>query len=185
MNAEKKQDYCVEAHNQIIGWTENCDTKASIVLAFIGVLVSVVFTSEYILGTIGTQINNIITYWRDGTGTFSILSTMMFISLLGFVTFMSLCCYYSILSLKANTKCTDDSIIFFGKIAQNTKEDYLEKVNKMTDEEFESDKLSQIHNCAVICDNKFKNYNKSMKYLSFGLLCFICFILFTMILKAI
>lgn len=185
MNTEKKKDYYVEAHNQIIGWTENCDTKASIVLAFIGVLVSVVFTSEFILDTIRGQIHNIITYWRDGSGTFSILSTMMFVSLLGFVTFMSLGCYYSILSLKANIKCADESIIFFGRIALNTKEDYIEKVNKMTEEEFETDKLSQIHNCAVICDNKFKNYNKSMKYLSFGLLCFICFILFTIILKAI
>ena len=185
MNTEKKKDYYVEAHNQIIGWTENCDTKASVILAFIGVLVSVVFTSEYILGAIETQIKNIITYWHDGIGNFSILSTMMFISLFGFVAFMCLCCYYSILSLKANIRCADDSIIFFAKIALNTKEDYLEKVNKMTDEEFESDKLSQIHNCAVICDNKFKNYNKSIKYLSFGLLCFICFILFTIILKAI
>ena len=185
MNTEQKNNYSIEVHNQIIGWTENCDTKASIVLAFIGVLVSVVFTSEFILGTIGAQINNIITYWRDGSGSFSILSTMMFVSLLGFVTFMSLCCYYSILSLKANIKCADDSIIFFGKIALNTKEEYIEKVNKMAEEEFETDKLSQIHNCATICDNKFKNYNKSMKYLSFGLLCFICFILFTIILKAI
>ena len=185
MNAENKKGYCVEAHNQIIGWTENCDTKASIILAFIGVLTSIVFTSEFILDTIGTQINNIITYWRDSSGTFSILSTMMFVSLIGFVIFMSLCCYYSISSLKANTKCADDSIIFFGRIALNSKEDYIEKVNKMTDEDFESDKLSQIHNCAIICQNKFRNYNNSIKYLSSGLMCFICFILFAILLKAI
>ena len=52
MDTTHKKDYCTEIHNQIIGWTGNCDTKASIVLAFIGVLVSITFTSEYLLGTI-------------------------------------------------------------------------------------------------------------------------------------
>ena len=186
MDNMQKKEYSTETHNQIIGWTSNCDTKASIILAFIGILVSIAFTSEYLLGAIETQFNNIITYWRVGFGSFSFLSTMMFISLIGFVSFMGLCCYHAIKSLKANIKCDGDSIIFFGKIAEyKTKEDYIEHVNNITDEDLEKDKLSQIHNCAIICNNKFKHYNKSIKHLLIGLLFFVCFILFTIILNAI
>lgn len=186
MKTEQKKNYSIEVHNQIIGWTGNCDTKASIVLAFIGVLVSIAFTSEYLLDAIETQFNNIITYWRVGSGSFSFLSTMMFISLIGFVSSMGLCCYHAIKSLKANIKCDGDSIIFFGKIAEHkTKEDYIEHVNNITEEDFEKDKLSQIHNCAIICNNKFKHYNKSIKHLSIGLMFFVCFIVFVIILEAV
>lgn len=184
MDTTHKKDYCTEIHNQIIGWTGNCDTKASIVLAFIGVLVSITFTSEYLLGTIEKQIRNIIIYWRDNCGYFSISSTLMFVSLIGFTLFMSLCCYYAISSLRANVICPDDSIIFFGKIANLSKEEYIDKVRGVTDEEIEYDKLSQIHTCAKICNDKFVFYNQSIKYLCIGLLLFVCFVLFSIILKA-
>lgn len=185
MNITQKNEYCTETHNQIIGWTSNCDTKASIVLAFIGVLVSIAFTSEYLLSAIETQVSNIIIYWRDGIGTFCIPSTMMFVSLIGFVLFMGLCCYNAISTLNANTKCKSNSIIFFGKIARKSEDEYIEQVNNTTDKEYESDKLSQIYTCAKICAKKFENYKKSIVHLSIGLLFFVCFIISVIMLKAI
>ena len=178
-----KKDYCTELHNQIIGWTSNCDTKASIVLAFIGILVSITFTSEYLLVGVQTEIENIINYWKNGIGGFSLLSTFMFLSLFGFVISTLLCCYYVISSLKANLECPNDSIIFFRKIAELSKEDYIERVNSITDDEFEQDKLSQIHICAKICEEKFDFYNKSIKHLKWGLMLIVCFVLFTILLK--
>ncbi len=179
----EKKDYCTELHNQIIGWTSNCDTKASIVLAFIGILVSITFTSEYLLVGVQTEIENIINYWKNGIGGFSLLSTFMFLSLFGFVISTLLCCYYVISSLKANLECPNDSIIFFRKIAELSKEKYIERVNSLSEEEFDQDKLSQIHICAKICDEKFKFYNKSTKYLKWGLLLFVCLVFFVVLLK--
>lgn len=179
----EKKDYCTELHNQIIGWTSNCDTKASIVLAFIGILVSITFTSEYLLVGVQTEIENIINYWKNGIGGFSLLSTFMFLSLFGFVISTLLCCYYVISSLKANLECPNDSIIFFRKIAELSKEKYIERVNSISEEEFDQDKLSQIHICAKICDEKFKFYNKSTKYLKWGLLLFVCLVFFVVLLK--
>lgn len=179
----EKKDYCTELHNQIIGWTSNCDTKASIVLAFIGILVSITFTSEYLLVGVQTEIENIINYWKNGIGGFSLLSTFMFLSLFGFVISTLLCCYYVISSLKANLECPNDSIIFFRKIAELSKEDYIERVNSITDDEFEQDKLSQIHICAKICEEKFDFYNKSIKHLKWGLLLFVCLVFFVVLLK--
>jgi len=183
MNNEQKEKFSIEVHNQIIGWTSNCDTKASIILAFVGVLVSIAFTSDYILSGIETEIKNISLYWNDKVGSFSFLSTLMFLSLVVFVVLMALCCYFAISSLKADIKCPNNSIIFFGKIAELSKEIYIEKVNSITEEEFERDKLIQIHTCATICNNKFKSYNKSIQYLKWGLLLFICFVFFVILLK--
>lgn len=183
MNDEQKEKFSVEVHNQIIGWTENCDTKASIVLAFIGVLVSITFTSEYLLEGIQTEIGNIINYWKDGIGGFSLLSTLMFLSLFGFVIFMFFCFLFAISSLRANVKCPEDSIIFFGKIAELPKDKYIKKVKSITEEEFEKDKLIQIHTCATICNNKFKSYNNSIQCLKWGLSLFVCFVFFVILLK--
>ena len=40
-----KEDLGKEIHNQVIGWTGNCDTKASIMIAFIGIFASILFTN--------------------------------------------------------------------------------------------------------------------------------------------
>lgn len=183
MDIKRKNVYSTEVHNQIIGWTSNCDTKASIILAFIGILVSISFTSEYLLDGVHTEIDNIINYWKHGIGGFGLLSTLMFISLFGFVISMLLCCYYAITSLKANLKCHHDSIIFFGKIAELSEEKYIERLNNITEEEFEQDKLYQIHICAKICNEKFKFYNKSIRCLNWGLSLFVCFVVFVVLLK--
>ena len=171
-------------HNQIINWTGNCDTKASIVVAFIGVIVSIAFSSDYLLNVIEEQIHNIIVYWQYNIGYFSLLSTLMFISLIGFVSCIGTSCWYAMSSLKAKIKCPTESIIFFGKIAEYSREDYIAKVNSMNDEGYESDKLAQIHICAKICHKKFRLYNKSLIWLLIGLLCFICYVLLTVILNA-
>lgn len=185
MKAQNRKDYSIETHNQIIGWTSNCDTKASIVLAFIGVLVSITFTSDYLLKSIETQVNNIIVYWRVGTGTFSISATLLFASLICFIILIGLSFFHAISSLKANTKCDNDSIIFFGKIANcTTKEEYIEKVNNITDKDLETDKLSQIFTCATICNKKFELYNKSVMFLYMGLFLFVCFVFFAIISKS-
>ncbi len=184
MNTIQIREYSTETHNQIIGWTGNCDTKASIILAFIGVLVSIAFTSEYLLSGIEIEIKNIILYWIDNVGSFCFLSTLMFLSLIGFIVYIALCCYYAITSLKANVNCPNNSIIFFGKIAELSIDDYTGKVKSITDEEFEYDKLIQIHTCAMICNDKFKSYNKSIKYLCMGLLLFVCFVFFIIILNS-
>ena len=181
---KEKNDYYTEVHNQIIGWTNNCDTKASIVLAFVGVLVSIAFANDYILDTISVQVENIIKFWSEDIGEFSVISMIMFISLGAVLAFMGVCFYYAINTLTANINCTDDSIIFFGKIAKLSKETYVDKVTKITDDEYQQDRLSQIYNCATICNAKFKYYNKSIGALLKGLLSFVAFIVCVIILNA-
>lgn len=184
MDTNEKKDYLMEVHNQIIGWTNNCDTKASIVLAVVGVLVSIAFANDYILDTISVQMKNIIKFWSDGIGGFCVVSMIMFLSLGGVFIFIGICFYNAIKALRANINCLDDSVIFFGKIARLSKDAYFDKVKNITEEEYQQDKLSQIYNCATICNAKFKYYNKSIGALLKGLLSFVAFIVCVIILNA-
>lgn len=180
-----KTDEMNEVHNQIIGWTNNCDTKSSIVLAFIGVLVSIAFTSDYILQTIESQIENIICYWSYGIGSFSMTATFMFLFLLCFIVLIGISSAYSIAALTANVKCIDNSIIFFGKIATKTKEEYITMAKNISDEVYEKDKLTQIYNCSQICNDKFNYYNHSILYLKYSLGSFVGFVFCIIMLNAI
>lgn len=176
MKNKDRLEFENEVHNQIIGWTNNCDTKSSIILAFVGVLVSIVFTSEYILNTIIKQIDNIVVYWCKGIGEFSFWATIMFVFLVAFVVLIGFSFIYSIKALKANIKCLDDSIIFFAKIASKTKDEYIDQVKYSTDEEIETDKLTQVYNCSQICNTKFYNYNRSVTYMKISLFVLLGFI---------
>lgn len=184
MDKKQKQEYCTSVHDQIISWTENCDTKASIMLAFIGVVATIVFSSDYLLETIESQVKNIITYWYDGIGYFSILSTLMFISLLGFISMIGVSCYFIISVLTPRLNGPGGSIIFFKGIAETGEEDYISKVNHTSDEGLDVDKLTQIYTCAKICDEKFSAYRKSIKYLWISLICLIVFVLTVILLNA-
>lgn len=184
MNMKKREEYCNDVHSQIIGWTSNCDTKASIILAFIGVVATIVFSSDYILGTIESQVRNIINYCHDGIGYFSILSTLMFISLLGFIFMIGVSCYFIISVLTPRLNGPGGSIIYFKGIAETGAEDYISKVNHTSDEELDIDKLTQIYTCAKICDEKFSAYRKSIKYLWISLICLIVFVLMVILLNA-
>ena len=184
MDKKKKKEYCASVHEQIVSWTENCDTKASIILAFIGVVATIVFSSDYILGTIESQVSDIITYWYDGIGYFSILSTLMFVSLFGCVSMIGASCCFIISVLIPRLNGPDGSIIFFKGIAKTGEEDYIAKVNLMSDEDLELDKLTQIYTCAKICDEKFSAYRKGIKYLWISLICLIAFVFMVILLNA-
>lgn len=184
MNPNYKNELTSEIHDQIIRWTENCDTKSSIILAFIGVILSILFTSEFILNTLTEQIHNIIIYYCNKMGNFSLSSTLMFVSLFSFLILVFISCHFLIKSLKANINCSDDSLLYFGKIAQVSKKEYIDKFCKTSEIDLKLDKLSQIQICAKICLDKFVYYNKSITYLKVSIIIFIFFIIFLMFVKA-
>lgn len=173
MNKKEKKEYSNQTHNQIIGWTENCDTKASILIAFIGVFVSIFFTSDYILSTLQNLIKTVFSYWRDEVGGFDLLFffTFLFLAVTLFFIGWAIILLFDVVAGK--TKCNEDSIIFFGKIHDKSLTEYLESVDTVTDDDLLKDRLQQIHNCSKRCAEKFANYNKATKKVKWGLL-FLC-----------
>jgi hypothetical protein len=173
MDNSKKNELGNNIHNQIIGWTENCDTKASIMIAFLGIFVSIFFTSDYILKSIQSIVTPILTYWKTGSGSFDFFTCVIFI-LLGVTIFFisrSVLSLFNVLAGKI--KCDEDSIMFFYKIQDQSFNDFLKKIDVADDESIINDRYTQIYNCSKRCAEKFDKYNKAVAEIKWGLL-FLC-----------
>lgn len=48
MEKEDIKEHADRTYEQVSGWINNCDSKASILLALIGVFLTIVFTSDFI-----------------------------------------------------------------------------------------------------------------------------------------
>ena len=178
MENREKKEFGTELHNQIIGWTNNCDTKASIMIAFLGIFVSIFFTSDYILKTLQQLLSPIFHYWQNGEGSFCLLSFIIFT--LFVLTFLFLIWAILLLFnvLIGKIKSEENSIIFFQKIQENkTLENYIEKINISNDEDIIKDRYTQIYNCSIRCSEKFNKYNKAVNKIKLGLLFLLLFII--------
>lgn len=183
MENQEKKEFGQEIHNQIIGWTENCDTKASIMIAFVGIFVSVLFTSDYILRSIQNIFTPIVQLFKGDVGCFDIIAFFVIIFLLGSFFFIGWAILLLINTLRGKISYKGNaskSLIFFQSI-QNYKsyEEYLEKIESIDEEELQKDKFEQIYICARICAGKFKDYNKAISKIKWGLL-FFCLFIFTL-----
>lgn len=151
----------------INSWISNSDTKASIILGLLGVLMTVIFSNDSFLDTIIKLLQNV-------------LSNMNFSDVLYFAfTFASLCLFvlgiYRLIRvlipiLKTNSSL-NRSYIFFGYISNHPSFlDFKEDINNATEEELQNDILNQIYINSIICKNKFSNFIYGLKYSVLGLI---------------
>ena len=173
-NIEKKE-LGNNIHNQVIGWTENCDTKASIMIAFLGIFVSIFFTSDYILNSLQKLVSSIFHYWQTNEGSFCFLSFVVFIFLGLTLLFLIWSVVLLLNVLAGKTKCKEDSIIFFQTIQNQLLDEFIEKVSLVNDEKIIKDRYTQIYNCSKRCAEKFNSYNKAVSKIKLGLLFLLLF----------
>lgn len=172
-----KEDLGKEIHNQVIGWTGNCDTKASIMIAFIGIFASILFTSDYILNTLQKIVQDFFKYWQTGEGEFSLINTFVLFTLILFLFFIIYTILLLFRVLSGKIKCNEDSVIFFGKIEKNTFEEYYNKINLIEKETLLNDVYRQIYNCSKRCSEKFTDYNRAVCVVKWGLLFLVLFMI--------
>lgn len=181
---ENKLEYANEVHNHVIGWTGNCDSKASFILAFVGVIIPLILTSDYIIGSLEKLLSEFLGYWINEKGEFSLIALFMFVSLCTTIFFVGKCIVCQISCLTARLNENTASIIFFRSISEQSYEDYVTLVDTKTDDDYLHDKLKQIHICSTICTTKFGKYNKGVKAIKIGLLFFSLFVVFAIIFNA-
>lgn len=170
--------------DRIIGWVENCDTKATVMTALVGVFVSVIFTSSFITDSIHKLVTPISIYWKTGSGYFDLFCAVKVIIFI----VMSLCfliaLFYLLKSLAAKTssKQTGDinvktnSLIHYGSIQTKSYNDFKSCVLLETEEDKTEDVLSQIYINSKRCQEKFDNYNNSIRFIRLGVLLFVIFV---------
>lgn len=181
-NKQKKEE-ALKTLERINTWIGNCDTKVSFALAFAGILIGGFFASSIITDSLKKFIDNLFdikSFIQRGDPQLPII-VLAFVILVAFVIFIGI----SIVSLFHAIKGKTDSSVFhqegipkesnlhFGAIQNKSFLDFKKSFHQQTEESLLNDLLSQVHINSSICTQKFKSYNKGVKYLVFSTISFI------------
>lgn len=171
-NIEK--DDALDILDRTIGFINNCDSKASVVLGVFGVLVTILFSSD------GVAELKIIIKAAITTGTY--YGVLYCITLAFTVISLAFGTVKLLKVLFPKTDCDElkqedlelNSKIFFGGICKNsTYKKYKDKIMKCSQDEYLNDIISQIYLNSIICDRKYKNFKIGVIVVLMGFLSFI------------
>lgn len=166
-------------------WLNNCDQKAGILLAVVGVAITIIMTSDFLKYLRAYIFIPFMEYCSGNSDlSFSWSRFTVFFLLLISIIILITCCIYLFKAIRANIdyeKMYKDnpnlvkvSYIFFGTISQMKYDDF-----KKGESNFEEDLKSQIYVNSIIATNKFKNYNEGLFW--FKLLLLVAVLLFVAI----
>jgi hypothetical protein len=153
------KDDAIDILDRTIGFVNNCDSKASVVLGVFGVLLTVLFTSEGI-----TELKNIIKAAMNTSTRYGFLYIIFFsITAIGFT--LGIIKLMQVLFPKTDCvelkqECIElNSNIFFQGICKNsTYKRYKDKLVNCTEDEYMNDIISQIYINSIICNRKYRNF---------------------------
>jgi hypothetical protein len=159
--------------DRIILWIGNCDTKASIFLGSMGVVIGVLLGTDYVTFMINTC---------KALQTYPPSALIAFVVPFVFsIVLMIVGVFFLLLSILPTTTIGEypkkdvylDSLLFFTTIASNSGVDELtNKILSSTDASKSKDIISQIYVCSIICSLKFKRYKRGVLFSSAGIVLF-------------
>jgi len=171
--------------DRVISWVSNCDSKVSYLLTLQGIILTVIFTSNY-----ATCIFDTFAY-KFSFEDFNYSSFFMFLeglSLYSFITLNLLSLYNAYLALSARLDpkifkengLSTNSILFFETIANRKFVDFIaDQQITTTTNQLVNDIDSQVFINSKICQLKFKHYNLTLKYCGIGFLIGILYLILT------
>ena len=186
MKKDEIKQYADDTYGQVSLWINNCDSKASILLALIGVVLSIAFTSDKILGGILTLTKDVVSL-MNGDGTSCACASLFILVVLGIAIVFFVDSIRNLLSvlyarMDDSRNAENPSISFYRSIGSKSYDEYKQLVEGIDDDAFIEDKLRQVHDCSKICTRKFSFYNDGIDSLKVGLVFFVIF-LFLLIFK--
>lgn len=161
---------------RIIGFIGHCDQKANMLLAFVGVVITLLFTSGLFDTIKSTLVVPFIDYWKYGIGTFHCGRFLLFISIMCVCLFAGYALWLLIKVIRPQIDNKNSlSRIYFGDISIKTFEDF--KIYPI-DYNYEEDLLHQIHINSQICAKKYVDLKKAINYIIAMIIsCFVMYIL--------
>ncbi len=181
MEKDDIKQYADDTYEQISSWINNCDTKASILLALVGVILSIAFTSDYILSGIEGLAKDVVSLIKREGNSCACASLFILVILGLSIGFFIDSIRSLLLVLYARLDDSRDkenpSISFYRSIGAKPYDEYKSLVENISDDDFVEDKLRQVYDCSKICTNKFIFYNESIKSMKIGLVFFAVYIL--------
>ena len=153
-------------------WIGNCDQKASFILAIIGVVLSICFTSDSFVFIKSDIVSPIISA-LDNSTSISLLTIFEALLLLMLFAFLIMSVFRMIFALRAKTDLKklsqpgmeSNSMLHYQTIANMTYREFCEKEVHIL-----NDLRSQFYVNSCICTSKFENYKKGVKCLEWSII---------------
>lgn len=185
MEPKDLKEYSQETSEIVKFWIENCDTKASILLAFVGVFLSIVLTSDHILKGIESCFKAVVLICKNPDQAISLFAFLT-LGALAFSIFFFVLSIKELLSVLYARLMQDEgqqspSLFFYRTIGNMSYKDYCDSAKTVNEETMNEDRLHQIHVCSQICTHKFEKYNEGLKSFKSAMIAFGLFILFLVI----
>ena len=178
MYIEKRIEYATHTLERNIGFINMCDTKASIVLATIGVLITIFFSSEIL-----NKISSIVSIaYKEKNFCSTLFLILFFISI--FILMIGFKNLISVLIGRVNNISSEfkgvkyGSKIFFTDIVDSHKiTTYKKDFLKMTNEDYLDELINQIYLNSKIASIKYQKYNIGLNCILSGFLSFTVLVL--------
>ena len=166
--AVRDKDDLQYALDVVNSWVNNCDQKAGMLLAVLGVAITVLVTSDFMKELRTYIFGPFVEYWTtDSQLDFSLGRFTVFCLLVIAVGMLMTSCYYLFKAITANTnydkirqenpRMVPKSYLFFGSISGMTYDEF-----RSDRVDFKEDLKSQIYSNSKIAVAKFRNYNKGL-----------------------
>lgn len=172
--------------DRVIEWVKTCDTKTSIMMSVVLLVPTFTIGTDWVLSKVEDVISIIVeAIHNDGVGyCFSVINFIVLLLLVITITFtiVSFCFFVSVLKAKTKENTYGDdvktnSLIYFNYISSVNFETYKELSHNEQESDYYEDLLSQTYINSKRCAEKFKHYNKGLRWLCFALISLILFIL--------
>ena len=166
----KDKDDLKHTYDTVNAWLSNCDQKASILLAVVGVVITVLVTSDFLKGLRSIIFGPFVKYWTEETELGFLWSRFtVFVLIVIAAGMLITSCYYLFKTIWANIDydkmreenpdLVEKSFIFWGTVSAMSYDDFKrENVN------YVDDLKSQIYVNSKIAMAKFKNYNEGLHW---------------------
>ena len=172
MESKRTHEELIEILDRTVTWTDNCDSKTSIIIGGLGVIAGIFLASDYV-----SKIIEIIRFMTSHINVWSVIYLVLFYGSIAVLLAGCLFLFRVLISVTDTKSYKDrevkeESLVFFSSIAKNkTLSAYKKKVQKTDNAQFEEDIISQLYVCSIICDAKFRNYKTGLllSLLGFGI----------------
>lgn len=175
-DSKRKEDLQLTL-DSVNSWINNCDQKAGILLAIVGVAITVLITSDFLKHLRNYIFIPFVEYCNNESSdlTFSLSRFTVFVFLIISVLMLVTSCFYLLQAISANIDYDEmrkkhpgmvkSSYIFFGSICKMSYDEF-----KKDEVNYLDDLRSQIYVNSEIANSKFKYYNKGLCWFKFMLL---------------
>lgn len=154
--------------DRTISFIRNCDNKAAVLLGIVGVILTIVFSTNIIV-----SFKCIFIKCFEKANVCNGYGALLFAFIVSIISIIyGVYNIYVIMTVKLDTpkkiKKSSDSLIFFEDIAKCSDVGYKNKIALMTNKQYTDDIVLQIWINSHICSNKYAAYKKSLRCLFAG-----------------